>query len=310
MKKAMVVGASGGMGYALVMELVSRGIEVAAFARGRERLGTLFDGISLVDIQAGDAENKDQLVHASRGCDIIFHAINLPYEAWKHKLLIITENILHAAERNSSRLAMVDNIYIYGRSGGDVLKEDREKHPHTRKGKLRLEINHMIHQSSVPAFICHFPDFYGPNATNTYIHYTLEQLLEKKKAGFVGPKNVAREFIYTKDGARTMVDLALRDEAYGHNWNIPAVGTTTGSELEHILKRQLGEGNSLYSISKPMFALYALFAGKSMREAVEMQYINSEPTILSGEKVKELVGDVKGTPYEQGMKETIEFMRR
>jgi short-subunit dehydrogenase len=38
MKKALVAGASGGMGYALVGELVSRGIDVVACSRGKEKL--------------------------------------------------------------------------------------------------------------------------------------------------------------------------------------------------------------------------------------------------------------------------------
>ncbi|MGF3104773.1 NAD(P)H-binding protein [Rossellomorea sp. DUT-2] len=309
MEKAMVVGASGGMGYALVMELISRGVEVVAFARGKEKLTRLFGGMETVKIKPGDAENKDQLIHAAKGSDIIFHAMNLPYEEWKHKLSTITGNIILAAEQNNARLAVVDNIYAYGRSGGEKLTEDREKHPHTRKGKLRLEMDQLIKQSSVPALICHFPDFYGPNATNTYIHFTLEQLLKKKKAGFVGPKNVVREFMYTTDGAKAMVDLASHDEAYGQNWNIPAVAPITGNEVEQILKRQLGEEKGLYSISKTMFAVFSLFAGKGMREALEMQYINSEPTILSGEKVDGLLGKRQHTSYEQGIAETIAFMR-
>ncbi|MFC7785237.1 MULTISPECIES: NAD(P)H-binding protein [unclassified Rossellomorea] len=309
MKKATVVGASGGMGYALVLELVSRGLEVVAFARGKEKLSRLFGGLKAVTIETGDAENKDQLIHAAKDSDIIFHAINLPYDEWKHKLSTITGNIIFAAEQNSARLAVVDNIYAYGRSGGTMLTEDREKHPHTRKGKLRLELNHMIKQSSVPSLICHFPDFYGPNATNTYIHFTLEQILKKKKAGFVGPKDVVREFIFTKDGAKAMVDLSSQDEAYGHNWNIPSTAPITGNEVEQILKKQLGEEKGLYYISKSMFAVYSLFAGKGMREALEMQYINSEPTILSGEKIDGFMGKRQHTSYEQGIAETIAFMR-
>jgi len=309
MKKAMVVGASGGMGYALVMELISRGVEVVAFARGKEKLASFFGDKELVKIYTGNAEDKEQLIHAAKDSEIIFHALNIPYEEWKDKLSTITGNIILAAERNNARLAVVDNIYAYGRSGGAFLTEDREKHPHTRKGKLRLEMDRIIKEASVPALICHFPDFYGPNATNTYIHYTLEQLLKKKKAGFVGPKNVVREFMYTRDGAKAMVDLASHDEAYGHNWNIPAVAPITGNEVEQILKRQLGEEKGLYSISKSMFAVFSLFAGKGMREALEMQYINSEPTILSGEKIDGFMGKRQHTSYEQGIAETIAFMR-
>ncbi|MGR3764474.1 NAD(P)H-binding protein [Rossellomorea sp. NS-SX7] len=309
MKKAMVVGASGGMGYALVNELVDRGIEVVAFARGEEKLKGLFGAMDLVTIQPGNAEEKGHLIEAGKGCDIIFHAMNMPYQDWQSKLIDMTENVIMAAEINNTRLAVVDNIYSYGKSGGNRLTEDKVKDPHTKKGKLRLKMEQMIKQSPVQAFICHFPDFYGPNATNTYFHHTLDQLLKKKKAGFVGPGNVLREFIYTKDGAKIMVELACSPDAYGQSWNIPAVAPITGNDVEKLLKKLLGNDKQLYFITKPMFAIFALFAGKPMREALEMQYINYEPTILSGEKIEMLLGELNGTPYEKGIEETIAFMK-
>lgn len=309
MKKAMVIGASGGMGYALVMELVRRGIEVVAFARGKERLGELFGNEEKVTILSGDAWEKKQVSLAAKGVDVIFHALNLPYEEWQEKLLPITKNIIEAAEENDAKLAVVDNIYAYGKSGGVRLKEDMEKKPHTKKGKIRKDMGEMIQQAAIPALICHFPDFYGPNATNTYIHFTLEQLLQKKKGGYVGPKDIEREFIFTKDGARVMVELALRDDAYGQSWNIPAVSTITGRDFEKVIKEQLGKEKQLYYITKPMFALYALVAGKGMREAVEMQYINAEPTILSREKLTRFLGEWNSTPYEKGIEETIGYMK-
>ncbi|TYS67620.1 SDR family NAD(P)-dependent oxidoreductase [Sutcliffiella horikoshii] len=310
MKKAMVIGASGGMGYALVMELVSRGVDVVAFARGIEKLKELFAGEEKVTLVAGDAGNKEELTLAVKGIDVIFHALNLPYDEWKEKLLPITQNIINAAEENGAKLAMVDNIYAYGKSGGNRLTENMEKNPHTKKGKLRKVMGEMIQKSSIPSLICHFPDFYGPNATNTYMHFTLGQLLKKRKGGFVGPSDIEREFIYTKDGAKVMVELALKDDAYGHSWNIPAVSTITGRDFEKLVKGHLGKDKQLYYITKPMFAMYALVAGKGMREAVEMQYINAEPTILSGEKLTKFLGKWNSTPYEKGIEETIGYMKK
>jgi len=309
MKKALVIGASGGMGYAIAKELVSRGIETVAFARGSGKLGELFGEEELVTIQSGDAGNAQQLIEAAQGCDVIFHALNIPYSQWREKLLPIVNNILKAAEMTGAKLAVVDNIYAYGKSSAKLLTEETEKRPHTKKGKIRLEMEQLIFNSEVPAFIAHFPDFYGPNATNTYMHYTLDQIVSKNKAGYVGPKTIAREFLLTTDGAKAMVTLALHPKAYGQNWNIPANRTITGNELELLIKKELGEKKSLYSISKPMFAFFSLFAGKDMREGLEMQYIANEETILSGSKYENEIGPLPRTSYEEGLKETIQYMK-
>ena len=55
------------MGYALVCELVSRGVEVVAFSRGKEKLESLFKNLSNVTIFPGDAFNQSELMKAADG---------------------------------------------------------------------------------------------------------------------------------------------------------------------------------------------------------------------------------------------------
>ncbi len=86
-------------------------------------------------------------------------------------------------------------------------------------------------QANVRMFIAHFPDFYGPNAENTLVHHTLKGILANKMSSFVEDKKIAREYIFTPDGAKAIVELASHDEAYGQNWNISGYGAITGEEL-------------------------------------------------------------------------------
>uniref|UniRef100_UPI0020C0C683 NAD-dependent epimerase/dehydratase family protein n=1 Tax=Bacillus paralicheniformis TaxID=1648923 RepID=UPI0020C0C683 len=92
-------------------------------------------------------------------------------------------------------------------------------------------IEEMEKKYNVRMFIARFPDFYGPNAESTLVHHTLKGILANKMSSFVGDKKIAREYIFTPDGAKAMVELALHDEAYGQNWNIPGYGVTTGEEM-------------------------------------------------------------------------------
>lgn len=84
-------------------------------------------------------------------------------------------------------------------------------------------------------FIAHFPNFYGPNAENTLVHHTLKGILANKMSSFIGGKKIVREYSFTPDGAKAIVELASHGEAYGQNWNISGYGAITGEELiEHI----------------------------------------------------------------------------
>ncbi|MFC0272582.1 SDR family NAD(P)-dependent oxidoreductase [Metabacillus herbersteinensis] len=308
MKKALVVGASGGMGYSIVKELSNRGIAVVAFARTRKKLENLFEHDPKVEIVTGDIFQTEDLLAASNGVDVIFQSANIPYTDWEEKLATFIGNIVNVAEIQGAKLALVDNIYAYGRSKGGRVTEITPKNPHTKKGKIRLQVEGIVKNSTVPALIAHFPDFYGPNAENTLMHYMLQNVVKSKKASYVGDQNIKREFIYTPDGAKAIVNLALREDAYGQNWNIPGCGVITGVEIVKHIREIVDYRKPVSTVSKNMIKLLGIFSG-NMREVIEMFYLNEQPVVLSGKKYEALIGKLPQTSYHDGLRETIEFMR-
>lgn len=306
--KALVLGASGGMGYSIVKELISRGITVTAFARSRSKLEKLFGNEPEVNLFAGDIFNMEDLLAASNNVDVIFQSANIPYQEWEQKLPLLMDNIIKAAQIQSAKLAIVDNIYAYGRSNGEKVSETKPKLPHTKKGKIRLHLESMVKQSDVPSLIAHFPDFYGPNAENTLLHFTLQKVIKNKKAMYVGDQKIAREFIYTPDGAKAIVNLALNEQAYGENWNIAGYDVITGEELVNIIRQLTGYEKRVSTVSKNMIRFLGLF-NAGMREVVEMFYLNEEPVVLNAEKYETQIGPLPRTPYTQGLKETLEYMQ-
>lgn len=309
MKKALVLGASGGMGYSIVNELLSRGIEVTAFARTKQKLEKLFDKKQGMNIVTGDIFNKEDLLTAAADVDVIFQAANIPYKDWEEKLLTFMTNIVKVSESLGVKLAMVENIYAYGRSQGEKVSEATPKNPHTKKGKIRLQVEEIVKNSNALALIAHFPDFYGPNAENTLLHFTLQNVVENKKSMFVGNQSIAREFIYTPDGAKAIVNLALSDQAYGQSWNIPGSNVITGEEIVEHVRKIIGYDKRVSTVTKGMIKLLGLF-NPNMREVVEMFYLNEEPVVLNGEKYEKVIGPIPRTTYKEGLTQTIEFMKK
>ncbi|ACK93492.1 short chain dehydrogenase [Bacillus thuringiensis] len=309
MKKALVLGASGSMGYAIVNELCGRGIHVVAFARNKERLGALFSGNKHVEVVAGDVFVKEDIMNAAKDVDIIFHVVNIPYSDWEKQQEKLLINILEVSKHYGIKLGIVDNIYAYGRQGEGLVKEEAKKRPHTKKGKIRLQLEEMAKQANVRMFIAHFPDFYGPNAESTLVHHTLKGILANKMSSFVGDKKIAREYIFTPDGAKAMVELALHDEAYGQNWNIPGYGVITGEEMIQHIRELTGYTKRLITVKRGMIQFIGLF-DKQMKEFMEMLYLTEKPVVLSGEKYERYIGDIPKTSYYNGLKEMIISMQK
>ncbi|MCJ7842530.1 SDR family NAD(P)-dependent oxidoreductase [Lederbergia sp. NSJ-179] len=307
MKHALVLGASGGMGYALVQELIHREIEVTAFARSKQKLNTLYGTQKGVRIHTGDIFNLEDLMAAAKQADTIFQSANLPYEQWEEKLISFFENIINVSKTTEAKLVLVDNIYAYGRSSGGKVNEETPKNPHTKKGKIRLQAEKLIKNSNVQALIAHFPDFYGPNAENTLLHVTLKDAIQHKGAMFVGSKKIPREFIYTPDGAKALVHLAIQEQTFGQNWNIPGYDVITGEEIIAIIRDINGYKKSVFTVTKGMIKLLGLF-DPTMREVVEMFYLNEDPVVLDGTKYNREIGPLPRTSYQEGIKQTMEYM--
>ena len=102
--------------------------------------------------------------------------------------------------------------------------------------------------------------------------------------------------------------LALTDDAYGQNWNIPSTGVITGLEIVNIIRKLAHYDRKVSTVGKNMIRFLGLFS-LNMREVVEMFYLNEEPVVLSGEKYEKNIGPLPRTPYEDGLKATIDYMK-
>lgn len=310
MKKAVVLGATGGMGYHLVNELATKeNVEVVAFARNEEKMKRLFASLgSNVYMMAGDALDQSSIIRACEGAEWIFHAINIPYPEWERNLPLIMQNVIAAAKKEKAKLVVVDNIYAYGRSNGKKISESEQKNPHTKKGKIRLHLAEMVEKSGTDYLIAHFPDFYGPNGEKTLLNYTFQKVIQNKPSQFIGDLNIPREYIFLPDGAKALVKLALREDTYCEHWNIPGSGTIKGNEIIAILRAKLQYTKKVRTVTKTMISFLGFFS-PMMKEMVEMMYLTEEPVVLSGEKFESRIGPLPKTSYEHGILATIEYMK-
>ncbi|HDR7713012.1 SDR family oxidoreductase [Bacillus cereus] len=314
MEKAIVLGATGGSGQAIVSELLSREIEVIAFGRSESKLKKLMkehDSTPLLTYQLGDIFDYRTIVEAAKDVDVIFQCANVQYHEMADKLLLLGENVMKAADILDKKIVIVDGIYVYGHqvAKGD---ENHPKQPHTKKGKIRVEFEQLIFDKkwkNAKALIVRLPDYYGITSQNSYLHPTLTGLAGNKTSIFIGNLKTPREYVYLPDAAKMIVEIANKDDSYGENWNIPGAGLISGKEIIKFAREITGNKKMVIPLNKNAIRISGLF-NPVMKEVVEIMYLTEEGFTLSGEKYENRIGKIVATPYKEGLKETLSFLMK
>ncbi|MGM1022693.1 MAG: SDR family NAD(P)-dependent oxidoreductase [Bacillota bacterium] len=316
MKKAIVLGATGGTGSAILHELLNRGIETIAFGRSSEKLQQLQASLGQpkhLSVYKGDVFDANQVSDAVKDADVIFQCAAVPYHEMETRQLPLGESVMEAANRLGKKIVIIDGIYPYGKALTPLVNEEHPKNPHTRKGKVKLEFEKLIFSSRwdhARPMIARLPDYYGPTANkSSYLGLTMEAVAAGKPAIFIGDLNVPREYVYLPDVAVMIVELASREEAYGQNWNIPGAGVISGKKLVHIAQKASGKTKPVFPLRKTALRLIGLF-DPVIREIVEMLYLTQTPVVLDGSKYERVVGPIPKTPFEKGITDTILALKK
>ena len=314
MDTAIVLGATGGTGQAIVSELLTRDVKVIAFGRSENKLKSLMeeqDFNQRLSYKLGDIFDYRTIVEAAKNADVIFQCANVKYQEMEEQLHLLGKSVMKAAKVLGKKIVIVDGIYVYGHQ---VAKGD-EKHPkkpHTKKGKIRVEFEHLIFSSkweNAKALIVRLPDYYGATSQNSYLQPTMEGMISHKTPIFIGNLKTPREYVYLPDAAKMIVNIAEKDDAYGENWNIPGAGLISGKEIVQIAREVTGNRKWVIPLNKSAIRFIGLF-DPFMREVVEIMYLTKEGFILNSEKYERRIGVISATPFRMGLEETLRLLMR
>ena len=182
----VIFGASGGVGGAVVRELVAQGKRVRGVTRSGK--GDVPAGVALV---AGDVARTDQARAASVGATTIYFCASPAYDRWPQEFPAMLEGAIAAAKAANAPLVVTDNLYVYAPTA-QPLTEDMPWQPTTRKGKVRAAMDERLlaaHRSGeIRVAIGRASDFYGPGALNSAAagSRTFAALLAGKPVQWVG----------------------------------------------------------------------------------------------------------------------------
>ncbi len=228
----VVLGASGGIGGALVAELAHRGHRVRAVTR----TGHLPAAPPGVEVVAGRSTDPGALPAAVRDADIVFYAAQPDYTRWVEDFPALNDAVADAAARAGATLVVADNLYMYGPHDGP-LREDTPQRASDKKGLLRAEQAARLlarHDAGeLRVVLGRASDYYGPGGTSSsYGAQTMLPLLTGSgPVPWIGDLDALHTAHFLPDLARGLVVLAEHEQALGRAWHLPAAPPITGRQF-------------------------------------------------------------------------------
>jgi nucleoside-diphosphate-sugar epimerase len=302
----VVLGASGGVGHALVAALTAEGRTTRAVARQQpERPGA-------AEWLAVDLSTPEGARRACAGAAVVFHAAQPPYHRWPEEFPALTANVVRAASEAGAKLVMVDNLYMYGPTPGPLV-ETLPRAASGRKGLVRVQMERQLldaHASgALRVAIGRLSDYFGPNGPNSVLTaLVLDPAARGKAMRWPGSTTVQRTLHFLADAARGLLVLADQPAADGEVWHLPAAPAITGVEFMALVNQCLPVAVKAGSIGTLAMRIGGLFS-KEARETVECLYQWTAPFVADSSKYTAAFGPLAVTPHADAVTATIRSVR-
>ena len=314
MSKILVTGADGFIGSHLTEELVKKGYDVKAFTYYNSFntwgwLDTLDKSVmENVEIFQGDVRDPNGVREALKGCDAVFHLaalIAIPFsyhspDAYVDTNIKGTLNILQAARQlETERVLVTSTSEVYGTAQYvpiDELHPYQGQSPYsaTKIGADRLAES-FYRSFNMPVTIVRPFNTYGPRqSARAVIPTIITQLLSGMETIKLGSLTPTRDFNYVKDTANGFIEIFKSDKTIGQEINIATQQEISIGELAKELIRQINPN--------------AQIVCDEQRLRPEKSEVNR--LLGCNKKIKELTDWAPQYTFEQGLAETIEFLRQ
>ncbi len=290
METVVILGAAGRIGDAAARGFLERGWRVKGVARNA-RVNELAPGVEPVEV---DARDRAALIEACRGAAVIVNALNPQYTEWAEKVMPMAENVIAAAAEVGATHMLPGNVYNFGYSIHEGMREDDPRDASTEKAEIRIAIEELFRrkaaESGVQTIVLRAGDFYGGAKPQSWLDLIILAKLKKDIFTWPGPMNLPHAFAYLPDLGRAFALLAeKRAEVPAFDTFHFAGHTMTGNDMKVAAEAAVGRPLTRRGVPWRLLKIVGLVS-PMMREVAAMSYLWRTPHSLDGAKLERLVG--------------------
>ncbi|MET3597357.1 nucleoside-diphosphate-sugar epimerase [Mesorhizobium shonense] len=178
MTKIAILGANGRLGRVVAKAFIDAGFDVRAVTR-TGKVPAELKGATAV---AGDALDRQSLIRATQGVDIVFNGLNPIYTDWG-KCLPMAENVMAACRANNAPHLFPGTVYNYGSPMPRVITEETPFHPTTEKGRIRCAMEELFRREAdagrVRTILLRAGDFFGGTGSGSWFDLVVAAKMSK-----------------------------------------------------------------------------------------------------------------------------------
>ena len=238
---------------------------------------------------------------AAMGADVIVNGLNpANYANWAKTIPAITRQVIAAAKASNATVIIPGNIYNFGNQPG-ALNETTPQIPHTRKGKIRVEMEQAYRDAGVRTIVLRAGNFIDPNHNADVMSLFILREAKRAKIAYSGAPDIAQAYAYLPDWARAAVALAEMRETRADFEDLPFPGHSFDmAALKAHLDRVTGRTFRLTAF--PWWIMTAISPFVEMaRELGEMRYLYEMDHWIGAQKFNRLLPDFQPTPLGEVM---------
>ncbi|HVY58940.1 MAG TPA: NAD-dependent epimerase/dehydratase family protein [Xanthobacteraceae bacterium] len=295
--RILVLGAAGRLGRAAAEAFRDAGWTVKSLVRARSVARVAPD----TQIVEADALDRETVIEAAQGCDVVLHALNTPYTGWARFALPLAGSAIAAAGQANATLLFPGNLYNYGLPLPQEIDETTPMHPTSRKGHMRLAIEARLRQEAergLKTIVLRAGDFYGGAGTGSWFDRIIVRDLGQGRVTYPGPLEFVHAWAYLPDFAATCVRLAEARAALAGFETFGFAGdAVTGREFVRAIARATGREVTVSRM--PWWLLHTLGPVVPIfGELSDIAYLWQMSHRISGERLEATLGEVPRTPFE------------
>ncbi|MEV5379172.1 NAD-dependent epimerase/dehydratase family protein [Streptomyces nondiastaticus] len=297
-----VVLGAGPAGTAVATELARRGHGVRLV--DRSGAGEPIDG---VERRRGDVSTIEGALTAIEGAGVVYHCVNVAYHLQVEVMPGIQDAILGAVETAGARLVVLDTLYPYGKTHGQVMTEDTPWNATGAKGRMRAALDEKYlaahRDGRARVVLGRSADFVGPGVLNSTLGGAVfPGALTGTDVLGLGDIDLPHSYTDIRDVAVGLATLGERPDGDGRVWHLPTAPARSTREIFQQIERKVGQPLKITIMSEPR--PFGPFDEVFMDSYAELFYQHTEPQVMDSTAIQETFG-IKPVAFDATLDDTL-----